>query len=130
MWPAFFAMPCSRPEPAIPRSPTGSVESTAFAAGRRRSASTAAGRTTTPGLSRSSGSNSALNRSMSRIASGEYMSGSSSDRARPSPCSPDSDPPWYATSRAASVMKVRSTEPDVSIGMSIRRCTQPSPKCP
>ena len=106
------------------------VGSTGSALGRRRSASTALGRTITPGLRTSCGSNSALTCSNSEMASGEYMTGSSSERARPSPCSPDSEPPYLATSSAASVMKVRSTEPDVSSGMSMRRCTHPSPKCP
>ncbi len=38
---------------------------------------------------------------------GEYMIGSSAERARPSPCSPLIDPPYPATSSAASVTKSR-----------------------
>ena len=59
---------------------------------RRRSASNGRGRTSTPGLSRSRGSRTALTAAMAAMASGEYISGSTSDRARPSPCSPDIDP--------------------------------------
>ncbi|CPU64600.1 Uncharacterised protein [Mycobacteroides abscessus] len=114
--------------PGVPGAPT--FDSSGCACGRRRSSSTALGRTTTPGFMTSCGSNSALNRSMSAIASGLYMTGSSSERARPSPCSPESEPPYFATSSAASSMNVRSTDPDASSGMSMRRCTHPSPKCP
>ena len=38
---------------------------------------------------------------ISAIACGEYIRGSSSDRARPSPCSPDIEPPYDATRSAA-----------------------------
>ncbi len=100
------------------------------ARGRRRSASTGRGRTSTPGLSTSSGSNSALNAWNTARARSEYISDSSSPRARPSPCSPDSDPPCAATNLAASCRNARSTEPSDSSGMSMRTCTQPSPKCP
>ena len=67
------------------------------ACGTRRSASSGAGSTSTPGLSRSSGSKMRLDRGRTAsIASAEYMTGSSSLRARPSPCSPDIEPPYAA----------------------------------
>ena len=64
------------------------------------------------------------------------MSGSSSLRARPSPCSPDSEPPYPATRRAASSTNARYRERPRSgslpaaKGKSMRTCRQPSPKCP
>ena len=58
-------------------------------AASRRSASNGAGSTSTPGLSRSSGSSSRLACRIRASASAEYIRGSSSERARPSPCSPD-----------------------------------------
>ena len=61
--------------------------------GARRSASTAAGSTRTPGFSNPCGSKICLMAPNSAMASGEYIAASSSERARPSPCSPDSDPP-------------------------------------
>ena len=70
------------------------------AAGRRRAGP---GRTMTPGFSRSSGSNTGFIAANASRAAGEYMSGSSSPRARPSPCSPDIEPPCDATSFAASI---------------------------
>ena len=42
-------------------------------------------------------------------AAGEYITGSSSLRARPSPCSPDSDPPCEVTRCAASARNRRIT---------------------
>jgi hypothetical protein len=62
------------------------------------------------------------------------MYGSSSLRARPSPCSPDIEPPWPATSLAASSMNARYRDrprsgPDPK-GKSIRPWMQPSPKWP
>ncbi len=104
--------------------------STGSARGRRRSASSGRGSTTTPGLSRSSGSSRCLNPRKSASACGEYISDSSSLRARPSPCSPDREPPCRVTSSAARVTKERSAEPSRSSGRSIRTCTQPSPKWP
>jgi hypothetical protein len=59
----------------------------------RRSASNGAGSTMLPGFSRFSGSQIALTAPKSRIDSASYISGSSSERALPSPCSPDSEPP-------------------------------------
>ena len=60
------------------------------------------------------------------------MSASSSLRARPSPCSPDSDPPSPTTSLAASRRKLRKTPAPsgCSSRKSRRAWTQPSPKCP
>ena len=63
-------------------------------AGRTRmSASSGRGRTSTPGFSTPAGSNASLTRPNSSMAAAEYITGSSSLRVRPSPCSPDSDPP-------------------------------------
>ncbi len=67
------------------------------AAGSRRSASTGRGSTITPGFSSPRGSNRALNAANASMAAAEYMIGNSSPRARPSPCSPDSEPPYPAT---------------------------------
>ena len=75
-------------------------------AGRHRAGS---GRTSTPGLSRSAGSKIALTAANNSIAAREYMIGSSSLRARPSPCSPEQEPPCATTSAAASSMKSRKT---------------------
>ena len=73
-----------------------------LAATMRRFASTGSGSTSTPGFSRPLGSKMALTAPKSRRASAEYMWGSSAERARPSPCSPDIEPPNRATRRAAS----------------------------
>ena len=64
------------------------------------------------------------------VASAEYIFPSSSERARPSPCSPESEPPWAATRSAASSMNERSARPSSVRGMSSRTWTHPSPKCP
>ena len=55
-----------------------------------------------PGFNRFAGSKIALNSPNAAIAAGEYISGRNSLRALPSPCSPDSDPPYRTTSVAAS----------------------------
>ena len=67
----------------------------------RRSSSRRAGRTTRSGFSRPSGSQMPLNSSNAAMIGGGYMRGSSSARAEPSPCSPDSDPPCATASRPA-----------------------------
>ena len=77
-------------------------------AARRRSESNGAGSTSTPGLSRLPGSRIRLACCIRAIACGEYIRGSSSERARPSPCSPDIEPPYDATRSAASSMKCRN----------------------
>ena len=64
-------------------------------AGRRPPA---CGSTSTPGLSRLCGSKACLTCPNSASAAAEYIAGSRADRARPSPCSPDIEPPWLATS--------------------------------
>ena len=84
------------------------------AIGRRRSASRGCGDTRTPGLSRSFGSNSAFTAPNNSMAAGEYMIGSSSLRARPSPCSPEHEPPCFTTRCAASNMNCRNTSADSS----------------
>ena len=74
---------------SVPKSAiTGSVTRDA-----RSEASRGAGATRTPGLSRLSGSKMCLTEPISAMAWGEYIRPSSSLRARPSPCSPDIDPP-------------------------------------
>ena len=59
----------------------------------RRSASVGRGSTSTPGFSRLSGSKAALTEANRSRADAEYIVPSRADRARPSPCSPDIDPP-------------------------------------
>ena len=81
--------------PAAARCGTGGAAGPG--AGRRPAAP---GRRALPGLSRSSGSQIALTAANSRSDSASYISGSSSERARPSPCSPDSEPPCVAQLRA------------------------------
>ena len=53
------------------------------------------------------GSKTALTAAMVSMASGEYMKGSNSLRARPSPCSPDIEPPNLATNCAAATVNCR-----------------------
>ena len=96
--------PCERAARRAAKPAAPSRESAA-PANTRRSASSRAGRTSTPGLSRSSGSKMRLDlREQRRWPPAEYIRGSSSARARPSPCSPDSDPPCAPTRSAASLM--------------------------
>ncbi len=76
------------------------------ACGRRRSASIGRGSDDDAGVEQVVRVEQVLERRRTgAIASAEYMIGRSSPRARPSPCSPESEPPCDATSRAASVMK-------------------------
>ena len=63
----------------------------------------------TPGLKMSWRSKSALNPAIAARARDEYIVFSSSPRARPSPCSPESEPPYLATRSAAAVRKRRIT---------------------
>ena len=70
-------------------------------------ASTGAGFTKIPGLNRLSGSRMALTLENNVRASGEYIKSNKAERARPSPCSPETEPPCRATNRAASVTKER-----------------------
>jgi hypothetical protein len=77
-------------------------------AASRMSASTGRGATSTPGLSRSPGSKRCLTAANSAITSAEYIRVSSSERARPSPCSPDRLPPCAAVRSAASSTKERN----------------------
>ena len=99
---------------------------------RRRSESNGAGSTSTPGFSRLSGSKIRLACCISAIACGEYIRGSSSERARPSPCSPDIEPPYDATRSAAFSTNSRNLPRPAlsSSSKSMRTCTQPSPKWP
>jgi hypothetical protein len=57
---------------------------------------------------------------------------SSSPRAWPSPCSPDSEPPWETTRSAASSTKRRKVARPAAVvwSKSILVCTHPSPKWP
>ena len=77
----------------------------AIVAGTRRDSSVGSGSTITPGFMTLSGSKTFLTLPNSPMVRCEYMSGSSSLRARPSPCSPDIEPPKPATSRPAASMK-------------------------
>ena len=112
-------------EVSSPRSRVG-TPSSARSASRRRVARIP------PGARIPAGSHTCANRANARIISAEYMIGRSSERARPSPCSPDSDPPWRTASRAASVQKARNTARPLSDRRSkvMRMCMQPAPKCP
>ena len=98
----------------------------------RRSSSSFAGRTTRSGLSRPSGSQMPLNSSNARMIGGGYIRGSSSARAAPSPCSPESDPPCATARSAASSRNARKFAIPArdARSKSIRTCRQPSPKCP
>ena len=69
--------------------------------------SSGAGSTRIPGLNTLSGSRIALTLPKRLRASGEYIVFNRAERARPSPCSPETDPPCRATSFAASVTKER-----------------------
>ena len=125
-WTAFVKLPLSweneKPVPAVMLT----------AAGRRRSASSGSGSTMMPGFNRFCGSKSALTSSSARIASSECWRLSSSERARPSPCSPEADPPYRATSLPASRRKLRKISVPFgwSKGKSVRMWTHPSPKWP
>lgn len=94
--------------------------------GRRRCA------TTIPGLSTLAGSNACLTAAYRSSASGEYVEGNSSLRARPSPCSPDNDAPYSATEAPAAGRNSRKTvvPPGLSSGRLIRMCRHTSLKCP
>ena len=71
-------------------------------ASRRRPSSSGSAATRTPGLRIRPGSRAAFRRANAAMASGGYMRGRSSLRSRPSPCSPESDPPSRATRSATS----------------------------
>ncbi|SKZ49147.1 Uncharacterised protein [Mycobacteroides abscessus subsp. abscessus] len=58
-----------------------------------RSVVMGAGSTMLPGLRTPEGSQIRRKSAKARSISAEYISGSRADRARPSPCSPDSEPP-------------------------------------
>ena len=66
------------------------------------------------------------------IVSGGYMRGSSSLRSRPSPCSPDNDPPFWATRSATSSAMRRSmaTAPVRRRSIIGRMCRHPTLACP
>src|SRR5581483_10618757 len=79
-----------------------------------------------------SGSQRRLNSRNACMISGPNIFGRNSARAWPSPCSPDSDPPYLTTRSAASLMKARnfSMPARVSRSKSMRSCRQPWPKWP
>ncbi len=118
------AKPPSTPAPA----PAPAPGSTA----NRRFSSSRAGRTSIPGFIPPRGSHTSLYAPNRSITRGPYILGSSSARACPSPCSPDSDPPCATTRSASSSEKARkrATPGAVTRSKSIRTCTHPSPKCP
>lgn len=115
-----------------PKASFGSSGMVGMPSWTRRFSSIVAGRTTRPGFIRSSGSQIPLKSSKAVMICGGYIRGSSSARAWPSPCSPDSDPPCATTRSAAAIMKSRKfcTPGLVSRSKSIRTCRQPSPKWP
>ena len=73
----------------------------------RRFVSSGYGSETLPGFILPSGSQIALNSRNASTSSGPNIRSSSSARACPSPCSPESEPPYDATSAAASSMNAR-----------------------
>lgn len=79
-----------------------------------------------PGLRMPVGSQIFLKSPKAEIICGEYMIGSNSDRARPSPCSPDSEPPCATTNAAASVQNARMTARPSALRRSkvMRTCMQ------
>ena len=79
--------------------------------GRRRSCVRGSGSTMIPGLSTSPGSQAVFQARNASSIAGENWRSSSAPRARPSPCSPDSDPPWATTRSAAALMKAPSRSP-------------------
>ena len=62
------------------------------------------------------------------MVAGGYIRGSSSLRARPSPCSPERDPPWAATRSATSsaMRRTAATAPGARRSMSGRTCRHPT----
>ena len=97
----------------------------------RRSTSTGAGSTSTPGFSRPVGSQIALTSANSASDCASYISGNSSERARPSPCSPDSEPPYARRAVAPATRNSRNRlRPAASNSKSMRAWTHPSPKWP
>ena len=58
------------------------------------------------------------------------INGSSSDRARPSPCSPDNEPPRSRSFSAQATRNSRNAPGPPEKSKSIRTCMQPSPKWP
>ena len=119
--------PCAASPPAPPLR-----AARARARAREAASASSMGAASTPGLRRLPGSKTCLTRANRSSISGEYMKRRSSPRARPSPCSPETEPPWAAQMRAADCRNARecATPAGVSSGMARRTCTQPSPKCP
>ncbi len=72
-----------------------------------------AGRTMTPGFSRPSGSHAAFSSAKAPTSCGPYMRSRNSERDRPSPCSPESDPP-SSTTRSATRSAMRRIRDDVA----------------
>ena len=112
------------------RSPSALVTGTTLRA--RRASSRRAGATMMPGFSRLAGSKTAFTWDISSRAAGEYIRASSSLLARPSPCSPESEPPCATTRSAASERNLRNrvTPSSESRSKSSRTWMHPSPKCP
>ena len=73
-----------------------------------------------------------LNSRNARISSGPYIAGRNSARACPSPCSPESEPPYFTTSAAASARNARQRARPSGVRSSkvMRAWMQPSPKWP
>ena len=94
--------------------------------------SSGSGCTMTPGFRMPCGSRMRLVSSKRAIRSGAYMRGSSSPRRRPSPCSPDSDPPWATTmsATASATSRMRVTAPGARRSTMGRMCRHPTLACP
>ena len=92
----------------------------------------AGGSTMIPGFITWRGSQMRFISASSASPSPPYIRPSSSERARPSPCSPETDPPSDTTRSVASSTNDRyaATPLSLSRSKSIRMCMQPSPKCP
>ena len=98
----------------------------------RRSVSMRAGWTMTPGFSRPSGSHAALSSANAPMSCGPYIRSRNSERDRPSPCSPESDPPSSMTRSAtrSAMRRIRATSPGSRVSSAGRMCRQPTDACP
>ena len=105
---------------------------TSVGRGRRRSCARGSGSTMIPGLRALPGSQAVFQARNAASIAGENWRSSSAPRARPSPCSPEREPPCATTSSAAAVMKEpsRPSPPGRSSPKPTRRWMQPSPKWP
>ncbi len=101
---------------AVVREGQRAARRASWAARRKRAGPRRGGPGAPPGRGSSGrpGPRSPLNSSNPAMISGGYIRGSSSARATPSPCSPDSEPPCATARSAASIMNARkSAIPDL-----------------